>query len=304
MAPIDPQLPLEIFVRESSRSASVTSRSGRRGRSSRGPGLLDVGSIVDKYRIEELLGTGGFAAVYRATHMLLDMPVAIKHLRPEVLARHPEVAADLLEEARLAARIHHPSVVRIYDVAQTPTLSYIVMEFIDGETLGRAIERRRRLPVDEVVRIGLDIAAGLDAARERGLVHRDVKPANILLSRSGAACIVDLGLARVASVPASADRARGAVVGTRGYVSPEQLRDPSRVDFRADMYSLGVTLREALKGRGTNAERPLPSSAQPLMSVLSRMVAPAPEDRPRTYQDVIVALREAGRLHGEVEHGA
>jgi eukaryotic-like serine/threonine-protein kinase len=286
MPPLDPKLPHDVFVR---RGVHATFDTKAEKHGSRLAGLLRSGTIVDKYRIEELLGVGGFAAVYRATHMLLDMPVALKHLRPDILARHPSVSAQLLEEARLAARVRHPNVVHIYDVTQTSELCYIVMELIDGETLSEAIDSRQRLPESEVIRIALDVIAGLDAARESGLVHRDVKPANILLGKNGRACIVDLGLARVSASASEASSTRWSMVGTYGYVAPEQVRDPDKVDFRADMYALGVTLFEALRGRGSFVELP-PSQ---LVSILTKMTAKHVDDRPASYTSLLRDLGDA-----------
>ena len=293
MVRIDPRLPFSIFapVRRSVRS--ITARRPAL------EGLLAPGTILDKYRIEELVGTGGFGAVYRATHLLLQTTVAIKHLRADVLARDPRVVAQLLDEARWAARIQHPNVVRVYDVTQSPTLTYVVMEYIEGSTLADVIAERGGMSAEEVARIGIDVAEGLAAGLACGLVHRDIKPANIVLSRTGNARIVDLGLARAGVGEESESRRttsttqKGGMVGTRGYVAPEQIADSLRADHRADIYSLGVTLDEALHGRRRTAVGAHDDEARngSIARILARMVAPDPDDRP-PYDAIITELRE------------
>ncbi len=240
---------------------------------------------------------GGFAAVYRATHLLLKTEVALKLLRADVLERQPTIAGQLLDEARYAARIDHPNVVRIFDVTHTERITYIVMELIRGETLARRIERHGALPLGDTVRIGLDVAAGLEAGLREGLIHRDIKPANILIAQTGAARIVDLGLANAAIAQAGASPdVRPAVVGTRGYMAPEQGRHPGTIDFRADIYGLGVTLCEAATGRRPGADelrRAAARVAGPLGGVIERMVAEDPADRPASYADLMALLRTA-----------
>lgn len=270
--PFDGEIPTYVFMRtveeggpgsaqiprERARSSSASSRSE--------PDLPEIGSILDKYRIEEMLGRGGFAVVYRATHLLLRTPVAIKLLRPRVIQKDPSFAKMLCEEARYAARINHPNVVRVQDVTYTPAITYVVMEFIDGATLARLIERGGPLPPDRLLRVGIDIASGLRAGYDQGLIHRDIKPANVLISRSGVAKIVDLGLAHPLvshdTMPSSTSSQshmtpavssgvanRLPVVGTPAYMAPEQSLHPENVDFRADVYSLGVTLFHAATGQ-------------------------------------------------------
>jgi serine/threonine-protein kinase len=262
-----------------------------------GRGLLPRGAILDKYRIDGLVGTGGFAAVYRATHLLLRVPVAIKLLRPRVLLRDPGIARQLLEEARYAARINHANVVRIHDVTHTEEITYIVMEYIEGRSLAKAIESSGPLPPADVVSLAIDVAEGLRAGLEEGLIHRDIKPANILITRAGRARIVDFGLAYAGSVADDA-LAVGQIVGTRGYMAPEQAKNPRRVDFRADVYSLGITACHALTGASPSRSaegallRNVPSVLQPL---IRRMIAPQPEDRPSSYEVLLTKLRHAAR---------
>jgi serine/threonine protein kinase len=289
-------------------------RRGRR-RAERDDEVLPRGAIIDKYCIDRVLGRGGFAVVYRATHLLLGSPVAIKLLRPRVLARQPGLAALLCQEARFAARINHPNVVRVHDVTHTDRITYVVMEYIDGHSLAETIQTAGRLSPEEVVRVGLGVAAGLRVGLAQGLIHRDIKPANILIASDGAVKIVDLGLAHV-HVPGEGGpglpAGRPAVLGTFGYMSPEQALDPHRVDCRSDIYALGVTLYEAATGSLPFPARdparclamhrsepvPLPESRVPgfpsgLSALLQWMLAKRPEERPATYEILETALRTA-----------
>jgi eukaryotic-like serine/threonine-protein kinase len=275
-------------------------------------GLPAPGSVIDKYRVEGLLGTGGFAAVYRATHLLLRVPVALKLLRPEVIERDPRTADQLCEEARFAALVNHPNVVRVFDVTRTRQLTYIVMEFIDGDALSAAIKRQGPLPAVEVLRIGIDVVNGLRAALGQGLIHRDIKPANILLPKTGGARIVDLGLVHRVDSGTQTESAAGSLVGTPAYMAPEQAVDPERVDFRADVYALGATLYHAAVGRPPFSSKDMlelvdmhkrapvvpPSEARAgvpveLSRVLMWMLEKDPAARATSYENLLAGLEEA-----------
>jgi serine/threonine-protein kinase len=312
--PLDPVLGDELFASSSSganarshdtRPDPAAGRSAPRPDRRKGQGILQPGTIVDKYRVEELVGTGGFATVYRATHLLLKIPVALKLMRQDVLRSSPHIASHLVEEARFAARINHPSVVRVYDVTQTNAVTFIVMEYIEGRTLAKAIEADGPLAPERVVRIGVDVASGLRAGLECDVIHRDIKPANILLPSAGGARIVDLGLAHATSTsrPSAPARGSSSAVGTRGYMAPEQLRHPECVDFRSDIYSLGVTLYEAATGSSPFASAEGPALAgraigieawripDDLARLLLWMLAPMPADRPPSYGALLHELR-------------
>jgi serine/threonine-protein kinase len=328
LLPLDPGLPSEVFLVATfdggggvaSRAAPAgddppqprPSRESRRRRSADDE-LLPRGTIIDKYSIDRVLGRGGFAVVYRATHLLLGSVVAIKLVRPRVLARQPGLAALLCQEARFAARINHPNVVRVHDVTHNDRITYVVMEYIEGRSLAETIHSRGRLAPAEVVRVGLAVAAGLRVGLAQGLIHRDIKPANILLATDGAVKIVDLGLAHASvpsELPGDLPVGKPTVVGTYGYMSPEQGADPGRVDFRSDVYSLGVTLYEAATGSLPFSAReparwlemhrtqavPPPESRAPglppaLSALLLAMLAKRPEDRPPSYEALESALR-------------
>jgi serine/threonine-protein kinase len=299
-------------------SQGVPARASRPGRADE---TLRRGAIIDKYRIDRLLGRGGFAAVYRATHLLLHSQVAIKLLRPSALARHPQLAQLLCDEARFAARIDHPNVVRVHDVTHTPGITYIVMEYIEGRSLAETIKRSGQLPPARVLEVGAGVVAGLKTALAAGLIHRDIKPANVLLGRRGEIKIVDLGLVRRTDADdqpdAPAPDGRRATIGTYGYMAPEQADDPERIDFRADIYSLGVTLYEAAVGAPPfplgdpatclemHASYPVPPPHErspgippALSELLLRMLAKHPDGRFSSYDSLAKAIEHAATTIG------
>jgi serine/threonine protein kinase len=268
-----PILPAWAFAHQ------VPGATSARGSARPPAGALAPGAVLDKYQVEELLGVGAFGMVYRATHLLLRRPVALKLLRPDMLETHPGLQLALLEEARLAARIDHPCVVRILDVAHHGGLSFVVMEHIDGPTLRQRLRADEPLPAREALRIARDVAAGLRAGLEVGLVHRDVNPANILLSANGAAHLADFGLARAVHEPGLAGPA-----GTPGYMAPEVAAGQPG-DFRADIYSLGATLAEAL---GSAGGRSLEEG--PVVALLEAMLRRELSARLASYQELIERL--------------
>lgn len=211
--------------------------------------------LAGRFRIERLLGVGGMGVVYRATDQALDVPVALKLLRPELAAK-PQAFERFRQELLLARQVSNPHVVRIHDIGQHEGRWLISMDYVDGESLDKRLDRDGRLPVDEALRIARQIAEGLGAAHARDVVHRDLKPANVLLDRDGNAYVNDFGIAR--SLVSSGYTQSGAVVGTPDYLSPEQARGEG-VDPRSDLYALGLILYEMLAGElpfagGTVAE--------------------------------------------------
>jgi serine/threonine protein kinase len=296
-SPVPAELPHDAFAPRRPEPTRPFGAAPRRRTTAAELGTLRPGTIVDKYRIEELLGVGGFAAVYRATHMLLHSTVALKLLRPDVVARRPSMAVQLLQEARFAARIEHRNVVRVFDVTHTTAITYIVMEFIRGPSLARLIAERGPLPVGQVARIGLDTVDGLQAGLVQGLIHRDIKPPNILLGDNDVARIVDLGLANPIHDRDDGPLRSSTMVGTRGYMSPEQIADSRSVDFRSDIYSLGVTLREAATGEpppqsGRRDDRATAATPVALAALVTAMTAHAPGDRPSSYRELRAAIAD------------
>jgi serine/threonine protein kinase len=200
--------------------------------------------LSGRYRLESKLGSGGMSTVYLALDEVLDRPVAIKLLHREISEE-----ADQLErfrrEARAAARLSHPNLVGVIDAGEDDGRPYIVFEYIKGRTLKRRLQEEGRLPIDEAVAYAIEIGRGLTAAHARKLVHRDVKPQNVLIDPDGRAKVTDFGIAR--SLESKGLTATGRVLGTTDYVSPEQAMG-EEVDERSDVYSLGVVLYEMLTG--------------------------------------------------------
>lgn len=206
-----------------------------------------VGRILGgRYQIQHRVGSGGMATVYRAVDTYLNRPVAVKILRPE-FAGDEDFVRRFRREARAAASLSHPNVVAVYDVGREgDDTYYIIMEYVDGPTLKEYIREGGPLPAHEAVRIAGEILEALEHAHQMGVVHRDVKPQNVLLTRGGHAKVADFGIAR-ATTGASATHT-ATVVGTAHYVSPEQARGQA-ADERSDVYSTAVVLYEMLTGR-------------------------------------------------------
>ena len=201
--------------------------------------------VADRYAVGELLGRGGMAEVYLATDRVLDRPVAFKILGGW-LAGDATFVERFRREALAAARISHPNLVAVFDAGSEDDVHYIVMEFVAGETLADAIRSHGRLDATRATRIATDVADALEVAHAARMIHRDVKPANVMLTPDGRTKLMDLGIAR--SLDGESITHASSILGTAGYVSPEQARgDP--VDHRSDIYSLGCVLFEMLTGR-------------------------------------------------------
>ena len=192
-----------------------------------------------------LLGAGGMATVELAQDTELDRPVAIKRLA-ENLAADGEYKQRFLREARLAARLSHPNIVAVYDAGAENGVPFIVMEYVKGETVSDLLRRRRRLAPAEAVALALQACAGLETAHEAGLVHRDIKPQNLLVTPDGTLKIADFVIAR--SLDGTQLTQTGTVLGTAGYLAPEQAAG-EQVNGTADIYALGAVLYELLTGR-------------------------------------------------------
>jgi uncharacterized protein (TIGR03067 family) len=261
-----------------------------------------------KYRPVRRLGTGGMGTVWLAEHAVMNRPVAVKVVRPDLLARHG--AADrFLREVRAAARLHHPNIVAAFDAELAGDSCLLVMEYVRGETLADRLAAGP-LPLTEACRAARDAARGLAHAHAAGLVHRDVKPHNLIRAADGTVKVLDFGLAGVAAGETGGrggDGLTGAgmLVGTADYIAPEQAADPRAADPRADIYGLGCTLYHLLAGRppvppGSVAEKlaahrertpdPVPGLPPDLAAVLARMLAKRPEDRYQTAVEVLAAL--------------
>ncbi len=207
---------------------------------------LTTGSVVaDRYRIGDRLGRGGMAVVYAAHDEVLDRQVAVKVLATHLLDDDRSVER-FRREARAAAGLNHPNVVAVHDAASDGDVHFLVMELVAGDSLAHRLRDRGALPVAESLAIADRVAAALGAAHERGLVHRDVKPSNILLTPDGEVKVADFGIARAMS---SAATQTAVVMGSVPYVAPEQLDGSSGADPRSDLYALGCVVFECLTGR-------------------------------------------------------
>ena len=202
--------------------------------------------VAGRYELRRPLGHGAMAVVDLAQDVELARPVALKRLA-ENLARDEELRRRFLREAKLAARLSHPNVVRVYDVGEDDGLPFIAMEYVDGETLAELLARRRQLPPVEVAALGAQACSGLAAAHDAGLVHRDVKPQNLLLRRDGTLKLGDFGIAFGINEATQLTQA-GTVLGTVAYAAPEQARG-ERVTAAADIYAVGAVLFELLTGK-------------------------------------------------------
>ncbi|HKD99831.1 MAG TPA: serine/threonine-protein kinase [Planctomycetota bacterium] len=262
-------------------------------------------------QILEKLGAGGVGTVYLARHETLNRLVAVKILRRE-LAGNRLYVERLRREARLSARLDHPNVVKGLDLGEIEGLPYFVMEFVDGKSLKTVLRERGKLEEDEIVEVGLQIARALDHAYRHGVVHRDIKPGNVILARDGTVKVADLGLARR---PDDASVTKdGTTLGTPHYVSPEQARDPVSADARSDLYSVGATLFHAATGSppfdaetvggvlaqvlddATVAEVPPAADVgRNLALVLRRLLAKDPARRYQTPFDLIRDLERVRR---------
>jgi len=206
---------------------------------------LAPGSVLGtRYEILQMLGQGGMGAVYKARDLELDRVVALKVIRPE-LAIHPDILARFKQELILARQITHRNVIRIFDLGEASGTKFITMEFIEGQDLKSLVAEKGRLSVEETVRIIEQVCLALEAAHYEGVVHRDLKPQNIMIDKQGKAAVMDFGIAH--SVESGGMTQTGTLVGTPDYMSPEQVKG-ERVDARSDLFALGVILYELLTG--------------------------------------------------------
>ena len=206
--------------------------------------LLGI-TLNDRYEILEKIGTGGMALVYKAHDNVLDRDVAIKALR-ENFDHESAIVSNFIKEARSSASLVHPNVVSVYDVCEYDGLNYMVMELVNGKTLKEYIKKNQHLPWQESCNYAIQIGQGIQAAHERNIIHRDIKPQNIIMDSSGTLKVTDFGIAK--AMESDKAIAGGTAMGSVHYISPEQARG-GYTDFRSDIYSLGIVLYEMLAGR-------------------------------------------------------
>lgn len=274
-------------------------------RSSGGDGDLS-GQVIGGYRLESILGRGGMGIVYRATQVSLHRTVALKVLSPR-LAHNPKFVTQFLTEARAAAQLHHPNVVTIFDVASESDLHYYSMEVFEGGSVEGLLKREKKLPVDRALSIARDAARALEFAESKKLLHRDVKPDNLMLTAQGVAKLADLGLAAT-TAQAEGGAEKQQIFGTPHFVSPEQARG-GPVDHRSDLYSLGATIFRIITGRtpftgasvseileaARTQEAPALRSLEPQVpeaveQLVARLLKKSPSERPANATEVIAAI--------------
>jgi serine/threonine protein kinase len=272
-------------------------------------------TLSGRYKIEEMLGQGGMSAVYRAQDPNLRRVVAVKLIHSH-LSDNPDFVRRFEEEATAVARLRHNNIIQVYDFNHDGSTFYIVFEFIPGETLQdwlrRLNQEKRLMPLDDAIRIAATTAEALEFAHQQGLIHRDVKPANVMINVRGEPILMDFGIAKI--VGGTQHTATGAVLGTARYMSPEQVKG-ERVDARTDLYALGVMLFEMLGGRAPyqsdsvmtmmmmHVQDPIPNvlDLRPdvpphVVAVLNRALAKRPEERFATAGEMAAALRNPQAL--------
>lgn len=243
------------------------------------PGALTGTVLSGRYRLESKLGSGGMSTVYLARDETLERWVAAKVLHREI-SDQPDQIERFRREARAVAQVSHPNVVAVIDAGEDGGRPYIVFEYVDGETLKDRIDRLGRLPLDEAAAYAIEVGRGLAAAHARRLVHRDVKPQNVLIDAEGRAKVTDFGIAR--ELEQDGLTKTGRVLGTTDYVSPEQAMGQG-VDARSDIYSLGILVYEMLTGE-------VPFKADNLVGVAMKHVNEKLPDVGRRRRDVSSAL--------------
>jgi serine/threonine protein kinase len=254
------------------------------------PSVAELAARMPQLELTECLGHGGMGAVYKGRQRLLDRPVAVKVLRPD-LCRNEDFRRRFLQEAQTLARMRHPFIVTIHDVGVTDEFMFLVMEFVDGQSLRQRIAKGM-LPEHETLRIVPQVSEALVHAHAAHVVHRDVKPENILVDDTGRVRLVDFGLAMWRG-DALDVKQQSHAVGTLGYIAPEQLLAPETVDHRADIFSLGIVFHEMLTGRRPPIDRPPPSTIAGTDLRLDGIVQKATEpERERRYQEARVMSQD------------
>lgn len=243
------------------------------------------------YEILGVLSRGGMGIVYKARQLRRDRLVAVKVIDPG-LAGESDLVARFRREQFLATRLRHPNLVAAYGTGQVEGRPYLVMEFVEGLGLDQLVEARGALPVPEACEVARQAAVGLQHLHEHGLVHRDVKPSNLMLTNSGQVKVLDLGLARLLhqAVAGGQITSRGQFLGTLDYVAPEQCEDSHEVDIRADIYSLGCTLYHLLAGHPPFAAPKHSSVFQKLKAHAEALAPPIREQRPEVPEALASAL--------------
>ena len=232
---------------------------------------LTPGSVFEKYTIERQLGRGGMGAVYLVRHNILDSLFALKVLSLNSDSGNNSFVSRFIREAKLACKIKHPNLIEVHDAGKNPEngMFYIVMDYVPGGSVRDRLKKQPFLPLAESLRIVTEIASALEAAFQHGMVHRDIKPDNIMFAADGSAKLADLGIAKSLEEQDTMLTMAASVFGTPAYMSPEQAKDSGKVDCRADIYSLGIVFYEMLSGRR-------PYEGKSTIQILSQVVSETP----------------------------
>ena len=283
---------------------------------------------LDNYRLIRLLGRGGMAVVFEAQDVSLGKAVALKVLLPE-FSSSESYLSRFHREARIAAKLTHPNTVQVFAAGEAKGIEYLVMEYVDGETLSTVIKNRRRIPEPEALDMIIGITEALEEAADMGIVHRDIKPGNIMISKWGITKLADFGIAKefgdITDRQIQVSLTLG-VVGTPHYMSPEQAKGARHLDFRSDIYSLGSTLYHIVVGELpfegntpqetmvrviSEAPRPpravLSSLSEQTAAVIGKMMAKDPDDRYQSYEVLradLVAARDGETVSIDYDEAA
>ena len=255
-----------------------------------GPGVLKTADIfASRYWIQRPIGSGGMGMVYLAEDLELGEMIAIKTLRPELLTSDETAIDRFRNEIRLARRMAHRNIVRTHDFGKSDGVYFVTMEFVEGTTLRAVLDKRGHLGAPAMLAIARQLTEALQCAHQEGIIHRDIKPQNLLLDSSGTLKVSDFGVARLAQRGANSLTQTGMVVGTPAYMAPEQLLE-EEVDARSDLYSVGVVLYECLTGRPPyQAKSPISLIAKILHEVAEPPDVVAP-DVPRAVSAMVMQL--------------
>ncbi len=245
---------------------------------------LQPGIILAGYRIEAQLGRGGMGVVYRAVHERLGRTAALKVLSPE-LAQDEEYRVRFVRESQLAASLEHPNVLPVYDAGETEDVLYLAMRYVDGSDLREVLRQEGSLTPERTLELIAQVASALDAAHEAGLVHRDVKPANILIDRTGRVFLSDFGVAK--RTGGTQLTRTGSFLGSVDYCSPEQIEGKS-LDGRADVYALGCVLYQCLTGQPPYERETEVAVIHAHLSEPAPAVTTVRPDLPRSLDGVVV----------------
>ena len=304
---------VEELVQALVKSENLTAFQGQQVKAGKARAL-----ILGEYAILDRVGAGGMGQVFKARHRRMERMVAIKML-PPAMTRDAAAAARFQREVVAAAKLMHPNIVSAFDAGQAGNSHFLVMECVDGKDLSALVKQNGSFPVNQAVNYILQAARGLEFAHSKGVVHRDIKPGNLLLGSDGVVKILDMGLARLDSSvgaesgPQADLTGTGTIMGTVDYMAPEQALDTKHADARADIYSLGISLYFLLAGRAAfegdtvmkkllaHREQPIPSLqdtqttvSKQLDAVFRKMVAKRVEDRYQTMSEVVEALERLG----------